>query len=80
MASPARQALKSNLDADDDSPLTLSKKKSWFGSLRNVMSKGALQAKAAVDGFRADEQKTGQYVYLSHNKTDDADTLCRKLE
>lgn len=60
--SPARDALKSNLDAntDADSTLTLTKKKSWFGSLRDVVQKGALQAKAAVDTWRTDQPKSDE--------------------
>ena len=37
------------------SGLTLEKKKSWFGSLRDVVHKSALQAKSTVDSFRADQ-------------------------
>lgn len=55
--SPARQALKGNLDAAGDSELSLKKKRSWFGSLRDAVHKGALQAKAAVDTFRGDQHK-----------------------
>lgn len=50
--SPARDALQGQLDA----ALTL-KKKSWFGSLRDTVSKTALQAKAAVDTLRGEQSK-----------------------
>lgn len=56
-SSPARQALKGNLDATGGSELSLKKKKSWFWSLRDAVQKGALQAKAAVDSFRGDQYK-----------------------
>ena len=55
--SPARDALPGNLDTATEPTLTLGKKKSWFGSLRDVVQKGALGAKAAVDSFRADQHK-----------------------
>lgn len=63
--SPAREALESNLDADTG--LALSKKKSWFGSLRDVVQKGALQAKAAVDSIRGEQNKSEQFVLLSRH-------------
>lgn len=55
--SPARDALKSNLDAATDSGLSLKKKKSWFGSLRDVVHKGAMQAKWAVETLRNDPHR-----------------------
>ena len=63
-ASPARDALKGNLDtaATSDTGLTLKKKKSWFDSMRDGAHKVALQAKAAVDLFRNDPQKPEQFV------------------
>lgn len=51
--SPACDALKDNLRADDGGS-GLKKRKSWFGSMREVFHKGALQAKAAVDSMRGD--------------------------
>ena len=57
----AQDALRGNLDATD-STLTLCEKKSWFGSLRDAAVKGALQAKAAVDSLRGDQQKSESYV------------------
>ena len=56
-SSPACEALKGNLDATDDASPSFRKKKSWFGSIRDVFQKGALQAKAAVDSFRTDQHK-----------------------
>lgn len=46
--SPAEVALQSNLDKT----LTLKKRPSWFGSIRNAGQKVALGAKALVDSFR----------------------------
>lgn len=60
--SPAREALANNLDTDSN--LTLCKKKSWFGSLRNVVSKGALSAKAAVDSIRVEQNKSESHANL----------------
>lgn len=54
--SPARDALKGNLRADE-ADLGLKKRKSWFGSMRDVFHKGALQAKAAVDSMRGEQGK-----------------------
>ena len=56
-SSPARQALRGKLDAAGDADLSLKKKRSWFGSLRDAVHKGALQAKTAVDTFRGDQHK-----------------------
>ncbi len=64
--SPARKALRSNLSlADGDGHQTLRKKKSWMASLRDVVQKGALQAKYAVDLFRVDAHKDEPYHPLS---------------
>lgn len=52
--SPARDALKGNLKAAE-AELPLRKKKSWFGSMKDVFHKGALQAKAAVDSMRGEQ-------------------------
>ena len=58
MSSPARDALMNNLDVSmDHESLTLKKKRSWMAGLRDVVSKGALQAKAAVDSFRGGQQQ-----------------------
>lgn len=42
--SPARAALERSL--------TLNKKQSWFGSIKNVVHQGALTAKAAMESLR----------------------------
>ena len=52
--SPARDALRGNLKASEAN-MGLKKRKSWFGSVRDVFHKGALQAKAAVDSFRSEQ-------------------------
>lgn len=57
--SPARDALKGSLKAAE-SDLGLKKRKSWFGSMRDVVHKGALQAKAAVDSMRGDDTQLKQ--------------------
>ena len=62
--SPAREALQANLGAETESTLSLKKRKSWMGSIRDVFQKGALQAKAAVDSFRSDQQKAELYVFM----------------
>ena len=63
--SPARDSLKGSLDvASTDAGLSLKKKKSWFGSLRDAVQKGALQAKATVDSFRGDQHKAEAYLLL----------------
>ena len=54
--SPARDSLKGNLRASE-ADTGLKKRKSWFGSMRDVFHKGALQAKAAVDSMRGDQVK-----------------------
>ena len=51
----ARDTLEGSLDVE--SQVALTKKKSWFGSLRHAVQKGALQAKAAVDSIRGDHIK-----------------------
>lgn len=53
-SSPALDALKGNLKAAD-AGLGLRKRKSWFGSMKDVVHKGALQAKAAVDSMRGEQ-------------------------
>lgn len=56
--SPAYTALKGNLSAADGEPSQqLKKRKSWMASLRDVVQRGALQAKSAVDVFRGDQTK-----------------------
>ena len=65
--SPARDALKANLTTDADSTLSLKKRKSWLGSIRDVFQKGALQAKAAVDSFRSDQEKPESYVFMTQS-------------
>lgn len=56
--SPARDALRSNLSAaDTGTEPGLKKKKSWFGSMRDVFHKGALQAKGVVDSMRGEQTK-----------------------
>lgn len=48
--SPARNALQGHLNAN----LSLKKKISWFNSLREVVQKGALTAKATIDDIRGE--------------------------
>ena len=57
--SVAPDASNSNLDIVGADPgLTLGKKKSWFGNLRDVVQKGALQAKATVASIRGEQNKS----------------------
>lgn len=53
-----------NVNGAEELKSTLKTKKSWFGSLRDVVQKGALQAKAAVDLLRTDRHKAELYKYL----------------
>ncbi len=55
--SPARESLRGNLSIAEGEVTILKKKRSWMAGLRDVVSKSALQAKAAVDIFRGDQQK-----------------------
>ena len=56
--SPARDALRSSLSVvGTDAELTLKKRKSWFGSVKDIFHRSALSAKAAVDGVRGDQVK-----------------------
>ncbi|SMQ49086.1 unnamed protein product [Zymoseptoria tritici ST99CH_3D7] len=48
--SPARDALQGNLD----NTLSLTHKKSWFGSARETLSRGALSAKGYIDALRGE--------------------------
>lgn len=59
--SPAHDSLRRNLDVNEPGTgLTLSKKKSLFGNLRDAVQKGALQAKATVDSIRGEQNKSTQ--------------------
>lgn len=44
--------------APAEGELTLKKKKSWFGSVKDIFQKSALQAKAAVDSVRGEQVVT----------------------
>lgn len=57
--SPARAALERSL--------TLNKKQSWFGSIRNVVHQGALSAKAAVESLRGGDAT--KYVAAETSRT-----------
>ena len=54
--SPARDSLRGNLKASETDH-GLKKRKPWFGGMRDVFHKGALQAKAAVDSMRGEGVK-----------------------
>lgn len=60
--SVAQDSLKNNLALPEEkTPLPLRKRKSWIASLRDSVSRSALQAKAVVDLFRSDHQRVEAY-------------------
>ncbi|KAK3686507.1 hypothetical protein LTR37_019754 [Vermiconidia calcicola] len=75
--SPARDALRDNLDAAEESTLTLRKKKSWMATFRDAMSKGALSAKATVDAWRGGIQEPEQRIIPERDTDGPAELECR---
>ncbi|KAK3696183.1 hypothetical protein LTR37_018085 [Vermiconidia calcicola] len=75
--SPARDALRGNLDGGEESTLTLRKKKSWMATFRDAMSKGALSAKATVDSWRDGPQEPEQRIIPERDTDGPAELECR---